>query len=95
MEETHSNKTFDFTTLQELEDKIERVLLRLAELKAERDEALKQKSELENILNVRDTRITQLETELEKIKKEAIPPEKAEKIKARLNSLLERLNSIE
>ena len=91
-ENTPSLLNTEIAGFQELEEKIERVLERLAELRTERDETLKQKTELENILQHKETQINQFQEKLNAAERRTLSPEKEEAIKNRLQNLIDKLD---
>jgi hypothetical protein len=94
MEQNNSQSIFEneFEIFQKLEEKIDGVLVRAGELKAERDVAINQKNELESLLRRREAQIVQLQDKLNEAERKALTPEKENLIKQKLQSLIERLD---
>jgi hypothetical protein len=81
----------EFEVFKALEDKIDQILKRLADMKEQRDKALQQKTELESLLRRRETQIAQLQDSLATAQKRALSPEKEKLIKDKLRGLVDRL----
>ena len=78
-----------------LEEKVDLVLKRMADLISERDLVLKQKSEMETLLHRREADVVELKERLQEAEKRAFNPEKAGIIKNKLTSLLKKLEEFE
>ena len=78
-----------------LEEKIERLIARMTEIKKERDLALKQKSEIEVVLRRRETENAQLKDRVQNAEQRALDPKKSEEIRSRLSGLIEKLDDLD
>jgi len=78
-----------------LESKIEKLIKHIGVLKEERDQAVKQKTEIELVLRRRETEISQLKDQLGNAEARAIDPQKTEAIKSKISNLIEKLEEFE
>jgi hypothetical protein len=78
-----------------LEQKVVRLIESAATLKRERDQAIKQKTELETLLRRREAEIADLKSRLSEQASKSLDPDKAELIKNKLSGLLDRLKEFE
>ena len=74
-----------------LDEKIDKILQRMAELKEERDTAVRQKEEMESLLRSREKEISRLEDNLKEVEDRSQDQAKETLIKEKLSNLLHKL----
>lgn len=84
----------EIESFSRLEEKIDQLLERMEALKQERDLAVAQRSETEELLRRRETEIEQLKQKLEEAQTRTLDPEKESVIREKLTGLLNKLDNI-